>query len=120
MPGLVNGDLSKMTLETLVEAAEHEDPVALSAVSEAGEHLGIGIANLTNIFDPGLVVLGGALSLCGKWLVPKIQSILRDNILPPLRDKVRVEISSHGENACAIGAVALVLDDLLREPMSSL
>ncbi len=120
MPDLVNGDLTKMTLDILIQAAEHDDPVAMSVMGEIGEHLGIGIANLANIFDPGLVVLGGALSLCGKWLVPKIQFILRDNVLPPLRDKIRVEISSHGDNACAIGAVALVLDDLLREPMSSL
>ena len=116
----VDGDLSKITLDTLIEAAEQDDPVALIALDEAGVHLGIGIVNLANIFDPGLVVIGGALSLCGKWLVPKIQTILHDNILPPLRDKIRVELSSHGEDACAIGAVALVLDDLLREPMSSL
>lgn len=116
----LDGDLSKITLDTLIEAAEQDDPVALKALDEEGVHLGLGIVNLANIFDPGLVVIGGALSLCGKWLVPKIQSILHDNILPPLRDKIRVELSSHGEDACAIGAVALVLDDLLREPMSSL
>jgi glucokinase-like ROK family protein len=117
---IVRGDLTKVTLATLVEAAELEDPVANSTFEEAGVHLGIGIANLANIFDPGLIVLGGALSLCGKWLIPTIQKILQENILPPLRDKVRVEVSARGEDACAIGAAALVLDDLLREPMSSL
>jgi hypothetical protein len=49
-----------------------------------------------------------------------IQKILQENILLPLRDKVRIEVSARGEDACAIGAAALVLDDLLREPMSSL
>lgn len=117
---MVGGDLSKITLSTIIDAAEQDDPVAIAAIEQAGVHLGIGIVNLSNIFDPGLVVVGGALSLCGKWLVPKIQSIINAEILPPLRDKIRVEISSHGEDACAIGAVALVLDDLLREPMSSL
>jgi glucokinase-like ROK family protein len=117
---LVRGDLSKVTLNTLVEAAELKDPVACSVFDETGEHLGIGIANLVNIFDPGLIVLGGALSLCGKWLVPVIHQVLQENVLPPLRDNVRVEITARGEDACTIGAAALVLDDLLREPMNSM
>lgn len=117
---MVRGDFSKITINTLVEAAELEDPVACSTLNEAGVHLGIGIANLANLFDPGLIVLGGSLSVCGKWLVPTIRKILQENILPPLRDKVRVEVSARGEDACAIGAAALVLDDLVREPMSSM
>ncbi len=120
IPDLVRGDLTKVTLNTLIEAAELEDLVACNTFEETGIHLGIGIANLANIFDPGLIVLGGSLSLCGKWLIPTIQRTLQDNVLPPLRDKVRVEVSTRGEDACAIGAAALVLDDLLREPMSSL
>ncbi len=117
---LVKGDLTRVSLDTLVEAAEMKDPVACGIFEETGIHLGIGIANLTNIFDPGLIVLGGALSLCGKWLAPVIYQVLQENVLQPLRDKVRVEVSTRGEDACAIGAAALVLDDLLREPMSSM
>jgi glucokinase-like ROK family protein len=120
IPDLVNDDLSKITLNIVVEAAEIKDPVACSTLDEIGVHLGIGIANLVNIFDPGLIVLGGALSLCGKWLTPVIAQVLQENALPPLRDRVRIEVSARGEDACTIGAAALVLDDLLREPMGSM
>lgn len=117
---MVRGDLSRVTVCTLNEAAELKDPVACNAFEEAGAHLGVGMANLANILDPELIVLGGSLSEYGKWLVPSLHQVLHENVLPPLRDIVRVEVAALGEEACAIGAAALVLDDLLREPMNSM
>jgi glucokinase-like ROK family protein len=120
MLDLVGGDLSQLTLETLLRAAEQGDPPACKTFEETAVHIGVGLTNLVNIFNPELVVLGGALSLCSRYMLPNIQNILIQNILPPLRDKIRVDVSAQGEDACALGAVAFVLDNLLREPMNSL
>jgi predicted NBD/HSP70 family sugar kinase len=64
--------------------------------------------------------LGGALSQTSQWLIPVITSALQSNILPPLRSAIRIEASAQGENACLLGAIALVLDDILREPLNSI
>jgi len=114
---LVQDDLSKLDLDVIIAAARQGDAVTLKVLEQIGVHLGVGISNLVNIFNPQLVVLGGALSLLGKWLIPIIKNSLQANILPPLRDSIRVESSPQGLDACVLGAVALVLDDILREPL---
>lgn len=108
-----------LSLEALVAAAASGDPAARSTFQEVGVHLGIGLANLINIFNPELVVLGGALSQANPWLTPVIKSIIQDNVLPPLRERTRIEVSAQGEDACVLGAVAFVLDNVLREPINS-
>lgn len=110
----LNGSI---TPESVVEAAGKNDPVAVSALEEIGQHLAVGITNLVNIFNPELVVLGGGLTHASPWLIPVINNNLSTSILPPLRDHIRVEVSVQGEDASTLGAVALVLDDILREPL---
>lgn len=112
---MTQGDLEQLTLEQIIEAAKADDGVALEALHETGMHLAVGISNLINIFDPELVVLGGALSFCGRWLLPVIRQAILD-VLPPLRGNVRVEASKQGWDSAVLGAIALVLDDIVREP----
>jgi predicted NBD/HSP70 family sugar kinase len=49
---LVDGHLDQITLATLAQAAEKNDPVALSVLNETAHHLAVGTANLINIFNP--------------------------------------------------------------------
>ncbi len=116
---LAKGDLDNISAEIIIEAANLKDRVALNALEKLAGHMAVGISNLVNIFNPELVVLGGALSLTGPWLVPIIDSALQQNILPPLRSAVRVQISTLGVDACLRGAISLVLDDVMREPLNA-
>ena len=117
---LVEGDLERVTVDNVVEAAGDGDGVALQALEEVGRQLGVGIANLINIFNPELVVLGGALSLAGDFLMPVVEETVRNHTLAQPHQVVRLARSAHGADACVMGTVALVLDDILREPMPSL
>ncbi len=115
---LVAGELDNITMDVIVEAACQQDPVALQSLETLGGHMAVGITNLVNIFNPELVVLGGELSRTAPWLVPVIEAALRSNVLPPLRQSIRVAASAQGEDACLLGAIALVLDNILREPLN--
>jgi glucokinase-like ROK family protein len=117
---LLQGNLSRMTVDTVVEAARYGDKIALSALREVGSHMGVGISNLINIFNPELVVVGGALSPASPWLIPMIQDQIRINALQPLLKTVNIIPSELGVDSCVMGAIALVLDNVLREPLSSL
>jgi predicted NBD/HSP70 family sugar kinase len=110
-----NGGPEGLTFEAVIEAAQANDPVALAALEEVGHILGIGIANLVNIFNPELVVLGGALSLASAILLPAVQQAVRENSLEPSIENLRITPSALGAEACVMGAVALVLDEILRE-----
>jgi predicted NBD/HSP70 family sugar kinase len=103
----------------VVQAAGQGDSVALGALQEVGERLGVGVANLVNVFNPELIVLGGALNLASTILLPIVERLIRENALTPACENVRVSASAHGIDACLMGAVALVLDDILREPISA-
>ncbi|MCS7283626.1 MAG: ROK family transcriptional regulator [Anaerolineae bacterium] len=113
----VENDLDRIDINVVVQAAQDGDSLARAALEEVGVHLGIGISNLVNAFNPEMVVLGGALSLAGSLLLPVIEETVRAHALPQPREALTLATSAHGADACVMGAVALVLDEILREPM---
>jgi predicted NBD/HSP70 family sugar kinase len=119
MCDLVEGDLQRLNFEVVIESARQGDPVAIAALQEVGRNLGIGVANLVNIFNPELVVLGGALNLASPYLLPVMEQTVAENSLQPAFENLRIAASAHGTDTCVMGAIALVLDDILREPMFS-
>jgi predicted NBD/HSP70 family sugar kinase len=92
--------------EAVLRAASPSDRIAVMAT---------GIAGLVNIFNPPLVVLGGPL---GRSMQPALDA-LRDQVATqvtmPADSLPEIATSTIPSNACAMGAVALVLDDILRE-----
>jgi glucokinase-like ROK family protein len=115
---LSNGNLDGITFNDVVEAAKSGDLVAVEALRDVGKYLGIGVVNLINIFNPELIVLGGALSLAHEFLLPVMEHTVCEESLKPPCENVRFAASGHDSDACVMGAVALVLDDILREPTS--
>ena len=111
------GKLELITFEMVLEAASEGDEVALSALHETGRYLGIGTANLINIFNPEMVVLGGALNLASPYILPVVEETVRANCLAPNQENVSIVPSAHQADASVMGAVALVLDEILREPV---
>jgi glucokinase-like ROK family protein len=114
---MINGDLDRIQFGIVVQAAEARDPTALQVLEEVAHNLGLGIANLVNIFNPELIILGGALSLACPYMLPVIELTLYQNALQPNLENLTIAASVHGTDACMMGAVALVLDDILREPV---
>lgn len=112
---LTGGDLAHLKFQTVVEAARAGDPVCMQSLEDVAVNLGLGIANLVNIFNPELVVIGGALSLGQDMLMPVVEKTVFREALGPVVRKLRIVPSGHGADACVVGAVAMVLDDILRE-----
>ncbi len=105
----------QITFDQVTEAARQGEAIALAALQEVGNYLGIGIANLMNIFNPQMVVLGGALNSASDILLPIVEQVVAATALKVISEDVRIIPSAHGTEACVMGAVALVLDDILRE-----
>ncbi len=113
---LANHDVRNITFDQVIEAAEQGDLVAVQALQDVAKWLGIGIANLVNVFNPELVVLGGALARASKTSIPVIQATVQRDALKESQRVLKIATSAHGAEACTRGAVALVLDDILRYP----
>ena len=101
----------------IVRAAEADDLAAEAVMQEMGQNLGIGIANLVNIFNPQLVVLGGHYSLAHETVIPMIKETIKRHSLFPMRTSLSVLPSQRGVDDSILGAVALVLDDRMRAPV---
>ncbi len=110
-------DVDGHGFEEIVAAADADDLAALAVMQDLGHYLGIGIANLVNIFNPQLVVLGGLYSLAHQTIIPIIKGAVKRHSLFPMRTALSVVPSQRGIEDGLLGGVALILDDLMRSPM---
>ncbi len=108
-------DLNNLTFQKVVGAAANGDPLCRRAIEEVGKNLGLGIADLANLFNPELVVIGGLFGLARSILLPVIEKIVFSEALPPSVENMRITFSEREKDACVFGAVAVVLDDIIRE-----
>jgi len=116
LPQIVNGDLGRLTVPIVADAARGGDALALEALDALGHRLGIGIASLVNVLNPELVVFGGIFSPAWEFLLPAVTEEMQKRALRWNREATQVVLARHGFDACVMGGVALVLQDILREP----
>lgn len=104
-----------LTLERLINAAVEDDALAVDVVRGAGVNLGIGIANLLNLLNPQVVVLGGALVRAGEALLSPLRETLATRSLSESIVHAEVVPSQLGERGTAIGAATHVLETALED-----
>jgi glucokinase-like ROK family protein len=105
-----------LSISLIKEAADAGDKVALDAFPDTAKALGVGIANLVNTFNPEKVILGGPLSSLGDYLLPAIEANVEKLSFPEIRKHVEILTSQFGKDASVIGAIALVVNDILSNP----
>ncbi len=94
------------------------DPVATQAVRETGRWVGRGAANLINIFNPDVVVFGGALRGVFLFAEPAVMKELRRQVLPQAGTEATVVAAGLGAGSVLVGAAELAFSDFLGSPMS--
>jgi predicted NBD/HSP70 family sugar kinase len=104
----------------VVDAADRGDPMAREALQRIGDWLGIGVANLINLFNPGLVIFGGMLREVYLGSAAQVRIRMNANVLAVSRERVRLSISALGDDATLIGAAELAFSDLLANPLDAL
>jgi glucokinase-like ROK family protein len=112
----VDDRLGDVTMPMIVEAARAGDRLVLSALDEVGDCLGLMVANLINTFNPTMLVFGGVLSMAAEFLLPPIERVVAERAIPWAREATEIVVSSHRYDGCVMGAVALVLHDMLSHP----
>ena len=91
---------------TSARAAEILDGTAL--------YLGVGIADLINLFNPERIILGGwAGLLLGEHMLPAIRAAARERSLRHLFTETSIELGSLGPDAVALGAATLPIKAFL-------
>ncbi len=100
---------SDLSPTEVFKSARKEDPVSLEVVDTVTRDLAFAISNLINILDLECVFLSGGISKNGNLLKRKTEKHLKAHVLPNLRDKSLLKISSLNEkNSGILGAVASI------------
>ena len=100
----------ELTGALVTEFAHDGDPEALACVRKAGEALGVGIANLVNIFNPEVVVVGGGVIAAGELLLDPAREVVSARALSPSKDIVRIVSARFGAESGMLGAAVLAFE----------
>ncbi len=102
----------EITSEHVYEAARGGDADALAVMKDMGRMLGIGIANLINIFNPEMIVIGGRVKDAWSLFInATLEEIKRRSFEVPA-GRTRIVPSQLGDDAGIVGAAAAALQKL--------
>ena len=96
----------------LVELAGAGPGDARDVLDHVGFHLGVGISDLVNVFNPDLVVVGGGFAEAGELLLAPARAVVAERALLPARDVVQIVEAELGPDAGLIGAALVAFDAL--------
>ncbi len=108
---------SAQSVDELLTLAHAGEAGAISIFDRAGRILGIGIANLINVFNPKKIIISGEGTREGDLLFVPMKESIQQNTMPGLFDPNVVEIAPWGDDAWARGAAGLVLREVFESPI---
>jgi glucokinase len=105
---LAGGELARIDGRLITAAARDGDRVALGLLGEIGRWLGLGLAQVTSILDPSLILVGGGLSVAGELVLAPARTAYADSVcLRPVRPPAPIRAAGLGNTAGVIGIAAL-------------
>jgi len=110
---LCDGDISRVTTKMVADAAKEGDELALNVFKRAMEYIGIGVANLVNLFNPEMIVIGGGVSMAGDIFFDNIKEVVATHVMQSSPRELNIYPVAYGENAALMGAFALILNRVL-------
>ncbi len=105
---LTEGDLTVIRSRVLLKALEAGDAVVHEVMQRAAEVLGYACLTVRHLIDPEVIILGGGvIEACGDFVVPIVRKIVEADRLPGAREAGHIAVSTLGDDAVVLGAVAL-------------
>ncbi len=111
----INGALA---LEDILALADKGDSQAIEALNKVGRYLGIGIAGITNIFNPRQIVIGNRLTHAQAWLQDAMMHEIEKRSLRFHQRAVDVHFTELGTRSTALGASYMAISSFLRDSVS--
>ena len=108
----INSDPSKITTDLIFKMAKENDKLAIELLERAGERLGVRIAFLVNLLNPGVVVIGGGIEQAGPPLIDSIKKMIKTCSFEEMAEAVKIIPARLGEDSVAVGSASLVVRDV--------
>jgi glucokinase len=101
-----------LTAVGVYEAGRKGDELAIEVFRVVGTYLGVGVANLINLFNPEIIVIGGGVS--GGWDLFKryVYEQVTQRAFGSQQANIKIVPAECGDNAGLLGAARLAFDEL--------
>jgi glucokinase len=106
------GDMEQVNAQIIHMAAERGDTLAGELISRTGYYLGVGMANLINLFNPERIVIGGGLSHMGDVLLGEAKRVAGEKAYRAAFEAVDFVAAELGRNSGVLGAAAFALQEI--------
>ena len=112
-----SGDFSGIS--NIIEAVISGDAQAIQGLRGVGRWIGIGLSNLVNTFDPGVIVLGGHLADVYPFVRDEvIQEITKSR--PLFETRALITLPSFDIGSTLVGASEIAFAALLNDPLTEM
>ncbi len=102
-------DSGEINPNAIFLAAEMGDRLAGNIIDKAGHYLGTALASMVNILAPEAIIFGGSMAEEGERLLKAIHHTMKRRALEALEKDIQIDLSSFGQQAGVVGAVAIAL-----------
>jgi glucokinase-like ROK family protein len=96
-------------MELIFEAARRGEQDAITMIEQAAYYLGLALANLVNVVNPEMIILGGSFAHGQDLILPTTRKTLEASAFAGLGRKVTLQATCFGEQAGIVGSAALAL-----------
>ncbi len=96
-----------LTLERVVALALAGEPAPRRAIADAGTAIGRALANLCDVLNPAVVVVGGELAAAGDLLLDPVRDAIARDAMRPTADALVVRPGALSGRAEVLGALVL-------------
>lgn len=96
-----------ITSQIVAEAAKMGDNVARTIFRETGYWLGIALANVVNLLNPEVIIIGGGVAQAGDLLINPVKEVINKRALQVATENLKVLPAELGESAGVVGASLL-------------
>jgi glucokinase len=101
-----------LTAERICQLARQDDALAQQAVEREAYYLGLGLANLINLFTPDVIVLSGSLMKSAPLFLEGIRKLICRGCRFVPFEKSELALASLGEDSNLIGAARVWHDGI--------
>lgn len=106
-------DVSRsINYDAVVNAAMKNDSIALDALKDVGCKLGLVVSHLVNIFDPKMIILGGALNYAKDFIEPVVEKVVQQNALQLCQEDLEITNSQLDQDSSVMGMAGLILENV--------
>lgn len=99
----------------VTQAARQGDRIAQQILATAGNHLGIAIAGLVNLFNPSVVIVGGGVAQVGDLFLEPVRKAVQRRSLPAAARAVRITTAMLGRRSSGMGAIVEAISTAIHE-----